>query len=64
MNCPALGEVQSLIRRLEQDYAFECEAGPLRLCVDWQRLRQLITAPAVRTSEPWTVERHLKYLHD
>lgn len=28
------------IERLEYTYNFECEAGPLAMCDDWQRLRQ------------------------
>ncbi|HCP79383.1 MAG: hypothetical protein CML16_03305 [Pusillimonas sp.] len=26
--------------RLENDYSFECEAGPLKTCVDWQEFRR------------------------
>ena len=28
-----------IIERLESEYNFECEAGPLKNCVEWQRLR-------------------------
>ena len=29
----------SIIERLESEYNFECEAGPLKNCVEWQKLR-------------------------
>lgn len=29
----------SLIDRLENEYQFECEAGHLKNCVEWQKLR-------------------------
>ena len=29
-----------LADKLETAYAFECEAGPLKNCVDWQTLRR------------------------
>jgi len=35
----ALGDV---IDRLENAYQFECEAGPLKNCVEWQKLRSAI----------------------
>lgn len=38
---PNLGPVDHpLIRKLEDDYDFRCEAGPLKTCVDWQTLRE------------------------
>lgn len=34
-------EVATLLSQLE-GYGFECEAGPLRLCTQWQELRRLV----------------------
>lgn len=34
---------EELIKRLEQHYAFECEGGPLRLCVEWQQLSSALS---------------------
>ncbi len=44
--------------RLENDYRFECEAGPLRLCSDWVEFRRCFewlaehTAPPAQTPVP------------
>jgi len=38
---------EALIARLETDYDFTCEAGPLSMCVDWQALEA-----ALRLSPP------------
>jgi hypothetical protein len=47
--------LEALLDKLET-YGFECEAGPLALCVDWQKLRvaALLTHPPSpqRTQEP------------
>lgn len=40
--------VAKLLNRLESEYAFECEAGPLRLCAEWIALRGLLARPAVQ----------------
>lgn len=32
----------SVIDRLENFYQFECEAGPLKNCVEWQKLKSAI----------------------
>jgi hypothetical protein len=32
-----------LLDRLENYYTFECEGGPLRNCVEWQRVKALLT---------------------
>ena len=31
---------EALLDKLENEYAFACEAGPLKNCVDWQALRR------------------------
>ena len=31
--------VKQLLDRLENHYDFQCEGGPLRLCVEWQQLK-------------------------
>ncbi len=38
--------------RLEHDYKFECEAGPLHLCADWVELRRCFEWLAQHTSPP------------
>ena len=38
--------------RLEHDYKFECEAGPLHLCADWVELRRCFEWMAQHTSPP------------
>jgi hypothetical protein len=35
-------EMQALIDRLENYYQFACEGGPLKSCVEWQRLSALL----------------------
>jgi hypothetical protein len=37
-----MDNARALCERLEQAYSFECEAGPLRNCVEWQRLKELL----------------------
>jgi hypothetical protein len=34
-------EALQILNRIEE-YGFECEAGPLKNCVDWQKLRALL----------------------
>lgn len=31
-----------MIDRLEHSYQFECEAGPLKNCLEWQKLKSAI----------------------
>jgi hypothetical protein len=38
--------------RLEHDYKFECEAGPLHLCNDWVEFRRCFEWLAVHTTPP------------
>ena len=38
--------------RLEHDYRFECEAGPLHLCNDWVEFRRCFEWLAQHTSPP------------
>ena len=38
--------------RLEHDYKFECEAGPLHLCTDWVEFRRCFEWLAQHTSPP------------
>ena len=38
----AIKEVKRLVVRLVDDYDFECEAGKLSNCADWQRMVSLI----------------------
>jgi len=38
--------------RLEHDYKFECEAGPLHLCADWVEFRRCFDWLAQHTSPP------------
>ena len=52
-----MNEITALIDAVER-YGFECEAGPLTNCVDWQKLRAAIAAlkaekPADGTAPPW-----------
>ena len=35
---------KDIIDRLENDYRFECEGGPLKNCVEWQELRRRVLA--------------------
>lgn len=37
--CGAAHNGRVLLDRLENEYSFDCEAGPLRDCVDWHDLR-------------------------
>lgn len=51
-----MNDAKALCDRLEA-YDFRCEAGPLRNCVDWQRLKELVGAanekgPPAEASEP------------
>lgn len=32
-------EAEELMKRLEYDYEFECEAGSLKNCQEWRRLK-------------------------
>lgn len=34
--------ISQLMDKLENHYDFQCEGGPLRLCVDWSDLRQWV----------------------
>lgn len=45
-----------LIDRLENYYAFECEAGPLRLCVEWEQLKAALRSTSVSASTPRSEE--------
>ncbi len=47
----------SMIERLENAYQFECEAGPLKNCVEWQKLRDGI-ATAIAALEKTKAEFH------
>ena len=38
--------------RLEHDYKFECEAGPLHLCNDWVEFRRCFEWLATHTTPP------------
>lgn len=44
--------VVGLAARLESHYRFECEAGPLKNCVEWIELRKRITEMAALIPEP------------
>ena len=35
--------LQELISKIES-YNFECEAGPLSMCVDWMKLKAMLAA--------------------
>lgn len=35
--------LKALLDKLES-YGFECEAGPLTMCADWQKLRAALTS--------------------
>ena len=55
--------------RLEHDYKFECEAGPLHLCTDWVEFRrcfewlaQHTSPPAQRTWVGLTIEDKKEYI--
>lgn len=49
VSAPAL----ELVDRLENYYQFECEGGPLKNCVDWQRLKALIATSIDRPLAAW-----------
>jgi hypothetical protein len=36
----AIENGREFIRRLEEHYTFECDGGPLRLCVEWDELKR------------------------
>jgi hypothetical protein len=36
------GPVRAIIDRLENEYGFTCDAGPLFHCSDWRDLRKLL----------------------
>lgn len=35
--------VEVLLERLETSYNFQCEAGSLKHCIEWQRLKEVVT---------------------
>jgi DNA-binding transcriptional regulator YdaS (Cro superfamily) len=37
----------ALCARIESAYKFECEAGPLKNCVEWQELRRILSSHQV-----------------
>jgi hypothetical protein len=39
-----VNSLKPLIDRLENSYDFQCEAGPLKNCVEWQQLKALLAA--------------------
>jgi hypothetical protein len=43
--------------RLEQEYKFECEAGPLHLCADWVEFRRCFEWLAEHTTPPQRTEQ-------
>ena len=44
--------MEALLSKIES-YGFECEAGPLALCVDWQKLKvHVLLATAQPAAEP------------
>jgi hypothetical protein len=49
--------------RLERDYQFECEAGPLHLCNDWVEFRRcfewLATHPTPPAAQPAVQREHI-----
>src|SRR3990167_6484447 len=44
-------DVAALVGRLEDVYKFECEAGPLSGCVDWQELKIVIASLSALCAE-------------
>lgn len=44
MDVNTRAEIEALIDRLENHYAFECEGGPLKNCVEWRKLRAYAAA--------------------
>lgn len=51
--------ISELLRRLTDDYAFECEGGPLRNCVEFIELkrRALATSGAQKSQQRTGVSR-------
>ena len=39
-----LDDLSRSIDRIENAYAFECEAGPLKNCSEWKHLKRLMAA--------------------
>ena len=39
MTAPDPGTLRARLERLETHYDFQCEGGPLALCVEWQQLK-------------------------
>lgn len=38
--------IEAIVHRLESVYDFQCEAGPISLCVEWQELKVLLGCKA------------------
>ena len=53
-------EIERLIDRLEHHYRFECEAGPLQNCVDWQQLIRLVRAERTEQEQDALDPRDIK----
>jgi hypothetical protein len=56
-------QIAHLVDRLENYIGFECEGGPLKLCVDWIQLKEfLFSPPVMHATEPplgdWMCESH------
>lgn len=50
--------LEQLIDRLENFYSFDCEAGPLKHCVDWQALTAALRAPVPEARAPLAERAH------
>ena len=48
----AVLNAKSLIDRIENHYQFDCEAGPLKNCVEWQRLKDAIETIEAALQKP------------
>src|SRR5665213_509646 len=50
MSDPLTERIEKLLNRLDGDYDFQCEGGPLRNCVEWQQLRSALLSSSERAA--------------